>query len=70
MISFKKYLEESFKKKKNKKDSIMDIARGPEFAMAGAGKGGLMQADKKAFKKRKQRKEGKDQAKRAMRGDY
>ena len=69
MRSFKEYFEEMSKKKK-KKDIVTSLSRGHKFAMAGAGKGGLMQADKKTFKKKKERKEGKEQERKAVRGDY
>jgi len=71
MQTFKQYFEEMAKKRKKKEKNIhTSIARGPEFAMVGAGKSGLMQADRKEFKRKKERKEGKDQARKAVRGEY
>jgi len=69
MRTFKTYLEEKSKKKKNKPLETT-ISRGHEFGMVGAGRSGLMQTDKKRFKVKKQRKEGKNIARKAMRGDY
>jgi hypothetical protein len=68
MKSFKQYLKEA--KKKRQKNIHTSIARGPEFGMVGAGRSGLMQADQKQFKKKKQRKEGKAIARKALRGEY
>ena len=71
MKTFKQYfLTEMAKKKKNKKPIETTLAKGPEFSMSGKGKSGLMQTDRKDFKRKKQRKEGKDVAKKAMRGEY
>jgi len=69
MQSFKDFFITEMSKK-NKKPAILSIKRGADFAMLGAGKSGLMQSDKKQFKKKAERKQGKDIAKRAMRGDY
>ena len=73
MKTFREFFIESNqkrKRKRSKKRPELSIARGHEFGTAGAGKAGLMQADKKEFRKKKQRKEGKDQARNAMREDY
>ena len=73
MITFKAYLVEMSSKKNKKrsaKDLILSIPKGNQFGMVGAGKSGLMQADRKDFKRKSQRKEGKEIAKRAMRDDY
>jgi len=73
MKSFKEFfteavLNEMKKKKKKKKEAIP--ARGADFGTVGAGKSGLMQVDTKEFSKKKNRKQGKDQARNAMRGEY
>jgi len=70
ILSVLNEMAKSKPKKKTTKDLQMNIARGAEFALAGAGKSGLMQVDRKDFKKKKQRKDGKADAKKAMRGDY
>jgi len=71
MQTFKQYFEEMNKNKhKGKNKDKYSYSKGPEFAMIGAGKSGLMQADKKEFRRKKERKEGKDQARKAMRGEY
>lgn len=74
MTTFKEYFITEMAKNKKKKQTIKDLqtnlSRGAEFSMVGAGKSGIIQSDKKGGKKRKERKEGKDQAKKAMRGDY
>ena len=57
-------------KKKNRKPIELTYSKGAKFGMVGAGKSGIMQADRKEFRKKKERKEGKTQAKRAMQGDY
>ena len=44
---------------KMKIKEITKYGRGPEFAMAGAGKNGLMQKDQKGVKIRKSRREAK-----------
>ena len=64
MITFKDFFEEM------SKNNIQKISRGHEFGMVGAGKSGLMKADRKDFKRKKERKDGKSQAKKAMRGEY
>lgn len=68
MKTFKQFLTENKKKKDKNKD--LKISRGHEFGMAGAGKAGLMQADTKRSRKKKQRKEGKDLSRKYTRGDY
>jgi len=57
-------------KKKKKKHIIMSIPKGYKFAMVGVGKSGLMQADKKEFKRKKERKKGKDQIKNELHNEY
>ena len=47
-------------KTKRKKPMETSISRGVEFSMAGKGKSGIMQADRKEFKCKQERKIGKD----------
>lgn len=72
MKTFKEYFTEEMtkRKKKEKLPLVLTISKGHEFGMVGAGKSGLMQADRKDFKRKKQRKEGKEQERKALRGDY
>lgn len=58
------------KKKKKNKPIELTISKGHEYGMVGTGKSGLMQADKKEFKRKKQRKKGKEQERKALRGEY
>ena len=64
------YLGEEFVMNKKKKHIIMSIPKGYKFAMVGVGKAGLMQADKKEFKRKKERKKGKDQIKNELHNEY
>mgnify|MGYP006992563766 CR=1 FL=1 len=53
-------------KPKKKKSLILSIARGHEFSMVGSGRSGLMKVDKKEYKRKKERNQGKLMIKQAL----
>lgn len=62
MKSFKEFfITEMSKKKKKKKPIEMSFGKGPEFALAGMGKAGLDQKDKKGVNNKKDRRNSKQE---------